>query len=339
MIDSRLGNDLNGPKMLNVANSAVSVKLNNVMLPERPIIIEEAGTQQACILHNCLLVLRNIVFDEPVCTSRFCNCIDCYEGGIKRKICPCYAKTCSNHPIVAVMEFDVFPDGMDGERIPVRWFTSKSVTEFFFQGCSIASGVRASSLNRMTLRVPIRNAFARIIDYINNGGDLEGSGYGPEEVAHRSGWSITAWARRGKHKDESLRKQTEGQFKSNSAQTTTESSNLVHHIVNIEPSCVDHLSMLESLRFDSSTLVQSETQRNVRVARGVQSRTGGSDGDGGPGGAAVAPVANANYRIRDRPRQRAMARARDTAAAAARRVVDSSVERSAQSSGEEGEDV
>ena len=73
---SRLSNDLNGPRMLNLVNSAICVELNNVVLPERPIVNSEASMQQMYLFHNCWIKLINILWDEPTCTSNFCGCID-----------------------------------------------------------------------------------------------------------------------------------------------------------------------------------------------------------------------------------------------------------------------
>ena len=314
VVSSRLSNNLTGPRMMNVVNSAVAVELRNALLPESFIIPENADTQQAFTMHNCTIKLTNVVFDEPVCTSKFCNCIDCYDGGVKRKFCPCYAKTCSNHPVVAVMDIIVYPEGSDSDGLPVHWFTSKSVTEFFFRSGRISSGVRASTLNQWDILHNVRGCFDNLVDYINNGGDLTGSGYNEHDVCARSGWTVTGWVRRGKHKDEAIRMQTDGQSQKRVIGVTdTESSNLQYHIVDMQPSCLRHLARLDQLRFDSSALVQNSNRENRRIVRASRP-TNASRGNDSP---QEIPIRNP---ARSRPRARAQA----AAAAAARGVVDAS---------------
>lgn len=316
VVGSRLSNNLSGPRMMNVVNSAIAVKLHDALLPERFVVPENADTQHAFIMHNCTIKFTNVLFDEPVCTSKFCNCIDCYDGGVKRKFCPCYAKTCSSHPIVAVMDLIVYPgdessvEGSSPEGLPVHWFTSKSVTEYFFKSGRIASGVRASTLNKWHILSRVRHCFDDQADYINGGGDLSGSAINQMDLASRSGWTVTGWVRRGKHKDEAHRMQEEGQKRVIGAQKETHSSNLQYHIVDMRPTCEHHLGRLDEKRYDSSLLVESTNRsqrRNVSTSRSLNNN---------PGNGSSHPV----IPVRRRPRDRAMA----AAAAAARGVAGSS---------------
>ena len=114
-VTQRLSYDTNGPRMMSIANSiVVAVKIRpSYCLSTLNIIENQADTQHGFVLHNCILKLTSLTLDEPNCTSTFCDCNNCYDGGIKKMFCHCYARTTTKHSFVAVLDFDVFPPNED----------------------------------------------------------------------------------------------------------------------------------------------------------------------------------------------------------------------------------
>ena len=278
-VTHRLSNDTNGPRMMNIVNSVVAVKISEKVisehisfpscrLPTHRIIENQADTQHGFVLHNCILKLTNLSFDEPTCTSNFCNCINCYDGGIKKAFCPCYARTTTKHPIVAVLDFNVIPP--NGEAFPVRWFTSKSVTEYFFKGAKISNGLRASVLNGFRTRVSVQRCFNSIISYVNDGGEHKDTDIlSKEELLQCRGWTVIGWVRRGNHADQALTQQG-GTVYGKPATPQARAGALSHHVVSMYPSCGALLSedTLESKRYDdskssNSTIVNRSASTNV----------------------------------------------------------------------------
>ena len=252
-VTHRLSNDTNGPRMMNIVNSVVAVKVRKpYRLPTHRIIENQADTQHAFLLHNCILRLTSLTFDEPTCTSNFCNCINCYDGGIKKPFCPCYARTTTKHPIVAVLDFNVTPPV--GEPFSVRWFTSKSATEYFFKGLKIGHGTRASKMNEFRNRVSARRCFDSIISYVNEGGQMKETNIlSEDELSQYLGWTVTGWVRRGNHADQALTQQG-GTAYARPSNPQARAGVLSHHVVSIYPTCEKLLSndVLESKRYDDS---------------------------------------------------------------------------------------
>lgn len=278
MITERLSNNLNGPRVMSIVDSVVPVELVNCILPEKKVLEDDALTQQAFVLHNCRVILTNVIFDEPTCTSNFCDCVQAYSSGKKEYVCPCYARTCNEHPIIAVIDFDVYPGPGDDGKFSVQWFTSKRLTNWLFTETKVKSGVRASLLNEFRAKIKCRRAFNAIFNYVNDGGDLKNSAVSDQDKVPRSGWTVIGWTRRGTHDDQGI----DG-YATEKGGNITQSSTLTHHVTSMKPTYDKYLSQIESLRFESASLIPGSSNHRTLNS---SDRTAGSDEASGRGGMA-----------------------------------------------------
>ena len=252
-LTDRLGGEASGPRLMNIVDSIVPVKLSNCLIPSIPFQTDgKAGfTQHAFCLHGGTVKLTGLFFVEPSCPGQFCDCIGSLHDGIKEFVCPCFQRSITDHPCIAAMDFLFKPQDASPD-IPIRWFTSKKATNFMFKQNRIRSGVRASALNEFRTRIEVRQSFDRVFRFVNLGGDLavneEFEEVSEEDRRARSGWSITGWVRRGKHVDQALdgNIQVRGQEKKDSA-----ASSIKYHLTSLSPTFHSHLDGLEQLRYDS----------------------------------------------------------------------------------------
>ena len=138
-ICDRLGNSVNGPRMMTLTRSVIPVKLENARLLEVGVRESNLTTQQGFQLHNAFVTLRGLSFLEPNCPGRFCDGIGCYENGILSTRCSCFSKSIVDHPIVASMDL-LLQSGSLPDKISVRFFTSKNATSFFLGMAELGQG-------------------------------------------------------------------------------------------------------------------------------------------------------------------------------------------------------
>ena len=257
-------NENEGVALMTLTEGVVPVRFDDVRIPQR-MVRDNKNRQHGFCYHNVKIVLQNVTFvDLEHCCGRFCDGYGQYEGGKQARICACFALSKREADVVAAMDLKLVTQ--DGREMIVRYFTSRSFTNFFLKQGHIPSGVSAVQFySDRRVKVNTYNVMDRMISYVNRGGDIDSDldDVSDEMRRTQSGFTIFGWCRLGKIQDQSSKTvDTSGLASRNEKRTMISATDRIYHLCSVTPTSLDHMGQLEEMRLDTSTLASAPIAAN-----------------------------------------------------------------------------
>ena len=203
-------------------------------IPEKGI-LNNTDKLQAFYLSRSRVIMVNLFLVKTKCTGKSCDALNMAENNVK---CACFGTVTREASVTLVLELKVSPQA-PSQPFKVMYHTSKKLTRFFVKDGFIPTEVSVNEIvdDRHAWMV-FKNSIVNILRYYSN----------------NAGFNINGWVRRGKVKDKA--KEGEVPTRYGAEGEKVDSSVLIHHITNIEPSipgdnddAIDE-DAVELMRFD-----------------------------------------------------------------------------------------
>ena len=224
---SQNGDTLNDIPILTFDEPMKVVELKeNIIAPTYP---HDPNTQRqhGISLHGVTIVPLNFSVYDSECKGNLCDSLS--------DTCACLAHTSVVSTVVFTIDFLVTPQTKDGEKFKIQGFSSKTFTAFCMKEKKMPIALHASMiLASRKGRIDIFRAMQAILKTVNENG----------------GWSLTAWSKQGKIKDEAQKKDVNIR-----KPDEIHSTKITVHMTSLNPTRKGIDDCLEHDRFDISSMI------------------------------------------------------------------------------------